>query len=293
MEQKESSRLIAGMNREPTTAARPDPLNDASQRPPPLQVRYFYTAQASVDEPLALVAPPAPASTVAPNHPPRPFSEYDSTRLDKAWNELRLKLAEYKEQVKAEEESRAAQQKAGGNGSRPATATSKKHDGTEHNLHGRTTLSKSLSTARSPLRASDFKDKHLSLPLRSVEGTTNDGFWVRKRRGSSLSQQMNASSDNDSDAHGGDAEDSADGLTRSPFARAPARSKLAQSSRPTHTTASEGDEHLNRPEDDAISTEAKHDPKEPVSKTTVGASRLQQVVMPSLKYVLLVAILWT
>ncbi|TKA72688.1 hypothetical protein B0A55_06497, partial [Friedmanniomyces simplex] len=68
-----------------------------TEAPPPVEARFFYTSPLPIDDPLSPVPPPASGKVVA-NQPPKPFSEYDNTALDKAWHELRRKILQYHEE---------------------------------------------------------------------------------------------------------------------------------------------------------------------------------------------------
>jgi len=68
-----------------------------TEPPPPLQARFFYTSPIPIDHPLSPLPPPA--SGKAPvNQAPKPFSEYDNSSLDRAWNDLRRKILKYNEE---------------------------------------------------------------------------------------------------------------------------------------------------------------------------------------------------
>ena len=66
-----------------------------TEPPPSIPARFFYTLPTLIDDPLSPVPPP---TTAANKQPPRPFSEYDNTALDKAWHELRRKILQYNEE---------------------------------------------------------------------------------------------------------------------------------------------------------------------------------------------------
>ncbi|KAK0364225.1 hypothetical protein LTR02_014734 [Friedmanniomyces endolithicus] len=68
-----------------------------TESPPPVNARYFYTSPLPIDDPLSPVPPPASGKVVAVQ-PPKPFSHYDTTALDKAWHELRRKILRYHEE---------------------------------------------------------------------------------------------------------------------------------------------------------------------------------------------------
>ncbi|KAK4999635.1 hypothetical protein LTR66_001371 [Elasticomyces elasticus] len=69
-----------------------------TETPPPVQARFFYTSPLAIDDPLSPLPPLATTAAAASKQPPRPFSDYDNTALDKAWHELRRKVLEYYEQ---------------------------------------------------------------------------------------------------------------------------------------------------------------------------------------------------
>ncbi|KAK3644820.1 hypothetical protein LTR56_009485 [Elasticomyces elasticus] len=87
--------------------------------------------KATKDDALSPVPPPA-SGKVAVNQPPKPFSEYDNTALDKAWHELRRKILRYQEEhgeksvpaesSRARADSRGVQGDRRGSGSKPAAA---------------------------------------------------------------------------------------------------------------------------------------------------------------------------
>ena len=66
-----------------------------TEHPPVVNARYFYTSPLAIDDPLSPLPPPA-AGTY--RNPPRPFSTYDNTTLDNAWNELRRNILKYHEE---------------------------------------------------------------------------------------------------------------------------------------------------------------------------------------------------
>ncbi|KAG9848648.1 hypothetical protein KCU63_g9596, partial [Aureobasidium melanogenum] len=70
-----------------------------SEAPPPVKARFFYTSPLAIDDPLSPLPPSAQtAQTTYAKLPPRPFSEFDNTALDKAWHDLRHKLLRYSEE---------------------------------------------------------------------------------------------------------------------------------------------------------------------------------------------------
>ncbi|KAM0717184.1 hypothetical protein Q7P37_007036 [Cladosporium fusiforme] len=69
-----------------------------TEAPPPVNARFFYSSPIPIDDPLSPLPPPANASSVPLRLPPKPFSEYDNTALEKAWLNLRKNILKYEEQ---------------------------------------------------------------------------------------------------------------------------------------------------------------------------------------------------
>src|ERR1700749_3492823 len=63
----------------------------ASDPPPPLAVRYFYTSPLAIDDPLSPLPPLSNSSSSSYKVPPRPFSVFDNGALDQAWLDVRRK----------------------------------------------------------------------------------------------------------------------------------------------------------------------------------------------------------
>ncbi|KAH8816280.1 DDHD domain-containing protein [Xylogone sp. PMI_703] len=55
---------------------------------PELKAHYFYVSPLSIDDPLSVVPTPAAFEGKAARNPPRPFSPYDSSAIEKAWLSL-------------------------------------------------------------------------------------------------------------------------------------------------------------------------------------------------------------
>ncbi|KAK4618409.1 putative phospholipase [Fulvia fulva] len=70
-----------------------------TEAPPPINARFFYRSDLPIDDPLSPLPPPATTSDSAwVKQPPKPFSQYDNTALDKAWHELRRKILRWNEE---------------------------------------------------------------------------------------------------------------------------------------------------------------------------------------------------
>ncbi len=60
--------------------------SEISNLPPPLKAHFFYSSALPIDDPLSPVPPPSSSSNTNPSKvPPRPFSVYDNTALEEAW----------------------------------------------------------------------------------------------------------------------------------------------------------------------------------------------------------------
>ena len=60
--------------------------SEISMDPPKVRAHFFYSSALPIDDPLSPVAPPSSGSSAGPSKvPPRPFSIYDSTALEEAW----------------------------------------------------------------------------------------------------------------------------------------------------------------------------------------------------------------
>lgn len=68
------------------------------EAPPAVKARFFYVSPIPLDDPLSPLPPPNPDPEATARHPPKPFSQYDNTALDKAWHELRQKILRYNEE---------------------------------------------------------------------------------------------------------------------------------------------------------------------------------------------------
>ncbi|MCJ1268973.1 hypothetical protein MMC22_008861 [Lobaria immixta] len=60
--------------------------SEVSTDPPKIQAHFFYSSALPIDDPLTPVPPPSSSSSTGPSKvPPRPFSIYDNTALEEAW----------------------------------------------------------------------------------------------------------------------------------------------------------------------------------------------------------------
>ena len=60
--------------------------SEVSADPPKKRAHFFYSSALPIDDPLTPVPPPSSSSSTGPSKvPPRPFSVYDNTALEEAW----------------------------------------------------------------------------------------------------------------------------------------------------------------------------------------------------------------
>lgn len=82
--------------------------SELSDLPPPLRAHFFYSSALPIDDPLSPVPPPSSSSRTGPSRvPPRPFSIFDNTALEEAWqtihNPKRHQTASFKLEQTSEE----------------------------------------------------------------------------------------------------------------------------------------------------------------------------------------------
>lgn len=60
--------------------------SELSVAPPKIRAHFFYSSALPIDDPLSPVPPPSASSSTGPSKvPPRPFSNFDNTALEEAW----------------------------------------------------------------------------------------------------------------------------------------------------------------------------------------------------------------
>lgn len=251
-----------------------------SEPPPPVKARFFYTSPLAIDDPLSPLPPPATSAGITIKQPPRPFSEYDNTALDKAWNELRHKILKYNE----ERGEKSKDDQTTGDADTP-----RRGKGKQNELRPATS-SRRLREAYGGRPASNSDAS--SRPRYVEESWNND----EREMVSSSAPRM----DLNTSMHALDGPSLPVGAempstTGRPFARAPSRKAVPQLSSKQRDSSLDS-----RPEPHTLDsynwdvTEGliNHHPQEeekveenegPTAKVAVGVSRLHQVVMPNLQ----------
>ncbi|PNS14680.1 hypothetical protein CAC42_1702 [Sphaceloma murrayae] len=251
--------------------------------PPPIESRFFYTSNLAIDDPLSPVPPPA---SIAANNklPPRPFSEFDNARLDRAWHELRRKIQKYQEDHGEKRGSRSS-------------ASQKGQVARSYNSRGNAGLRTGSTTQ--PLESASWSS-NTSVMRPSRDTLTTQARTERSNR-NSLVSDTSAGHDSEGEqprlgSAGIDsllnAESEVPTTTGTPFIRAPirkdvpsvsrARADSASRPRPQPVDSYEWDEGTELDAATQLERDLSKPPKGPSTKMPVGVSRLHQVAMPDL-----------
>jgi hypothetical protein len=238
-----------------------------SEAPPPVNARFFYTSPLAIDDPLSPLPPSAQtAQTTYAKLPPRPFSEFDNTALDKAWHDLRHKLLRYNE-VRGEKQKPAdpqpgSRQEKGKNIELGVSASP--------STHLSTSPSARLSTSPSA-RLSSSPSAHLSTsPFARRPASKSDA----STRGSILADVY------EPPAISAEAETHA--TTGTPFIRAPSSRRVNQVKSRPQTQPTDSYQWDEPSEANKQPSQPRADPEAPSAKIAVGVSRLHHVAMPDL-----------
>lgn len=223
--------------------------------PPPIYPRFFYYSPMPIDDPLSPLPPPTGSENTWVRQPPKPFSEYDNSALDKAWLELRKKILSYNEERGEKDTSRE--------GSRVRRRTSSSLVRGER--RGSDSKAATPRSKASRLAASGLS--HVNIPPENEAAIVD---------GPESATELGPSHD----------------TTGKPFTRLPSQRKIDGPSRPNITTHDtyewEDSSHL---ADRSPAPEKRRQIDEsPADKVPVGVSRLHQVQMPDL---LMTPIYWT
>lgn len=246
-----------------------------AEPPPTIEARFFYTSPLAIDDPLSPLPPPSTSTTPASRQPPRPFAEYDSTALDKAWNELRRKILQYHEErgeklSGPEDEDEEVEADAG-------RGISQQIRGASDSAARMKTQNVGLGSGKGRSRASSAVESRNVHPEDKF-GRTNIGTSLQALDGPMLPVDVDASA-----------------TTGTPFLRAPSRRIVdtprsqKDPSRSTRPGARAFDSYkwddidgLQDMDADEVRSGATT-PTGPSAKVPVGVSRLHHVVMPDLK----------
>lgn len=218
---------------------------DPFEKPPPATIRYFYSSSTSIDDPQAPIPPPAAAGASSQHLQLQPFSEYDSTALDKAWIELRRNIHDY------EEEKRAKEVKGKHSGRQRASSLIVARPGTEQHYGD--------AVKQEPRNAASHR-RHVSESQGRQQGLKQFAPTPFHETSTDTEQEVQ-------------------GLTGRPFARAPSRSKLSTRYMSSMDRGMLGDEVS--PKQQLKETRE----TEPSKTVAVGVARLHEVMMPNLQYV--------
>ena len=266
----------------------------ASEPPPPVAVRFFYSSPLAIDDPLSPLPPPLTGATSTPKHPPRPFSAFDNVALNEAWLDVRRKLLKLGEQGRGEK----PRSRAGTSPSTPSTPqlkpsrTAKRNnydpESKRRSIAGQDAGDLSSESPRRQPRTSQVNEEHDGGKRDNLESTEGDGRF-------SVSPHVLDPTD---PAFATDTPST----TARPFTRLPSRSEARSSPRlrprsasnrphpPTNDSYNWGSDPLpsgGTPERDRsrqrLMTLSKL--SGPHAQVAVGVSRLHNVIIPELQYV--------
>ncbi|OCK83271.1 DDHD domain-containing protein [Lepidopterella palustris CBS 459.81] len=252
----------------------------ASEEPPAIPVRYFYTSPLAIDDPLSPLPPPLTGSSASRRHPPRPFSVYDNDALNNTWLDLRRKILKHNEDSC---EKRRSMDAAGGSINPAFARVKRKRDGS---------TSEDSTSGRSKARDIPSRD-HLQVEagLESAEGSLRDESSAAKA-GNEASTSLSTSS---RPLEPVDLLSSMEPVntTGTPFIRAPSRTNIPNAGRqrlaegrqrpaPREFDSYKWDDEIQSdmpPKKNKESTRRRNPKPGPSAKVPVGVSRLHNVVM--------------
>jgi hypothetical protein len=255
----------------------------ASDTPPAVKARYFYTSPLAIDDPLSPLPPPLTSSSASYKVPPRPFSVYDNATLDKEWLDIRRK------RLKAGNERQRAQSSASSSINqdikRGSTTNTSAAEVKRRSLVG------SFNAGNVP--ASPRNRPMARMPSSDLISVNAKGRPV-ENKGSDDSRPSSLRLDPAESSVGVDTST----VTGNPFIRAPSRSNISSANRSRSTSLRPGAQKLDSynwgdddylPSDTALREESSVSepvapkPAGPSAKVPVGVSRLHEVVIPELQ----------
>lgn len=258
----------------------------ASEPPPAIPARFFYTSPLAIDDPLSPLPPPQSGSSAPTKQPPRPFSVYDNNALDRAWHELRREVLKITEEAGAEK--RRLKEADACSGSRRGSGLGRFVDPRQGAVSEAAWKPGSWPGGRN--RSSDASargmQQHESNPRRA--GSVAEGQGSVTDHVGYLSTSLRALEVTDlaSDLE-------APTTTGTPFIRAPSRSNVGPASKQKSRPSAKAFDSYNWGDDYEVDEEPQEqptdlkrtltDPSLPSRKVPVGVSRLHNVVMPQLQ----------
>jgi len=246
------------------------------QKAPPINIRFFYSSPLIIDDPLSPLPPPTTSTTNAGYFAPRPFSQYDNTELERAWNDLYRKTLLHNGERDLE---KAAAARAIAEKLDPKSSSNYLREA--RNKQREPSQSRSRQGSGSGIPHNSAVNRELTsghVVRRSIEG--HHGSGTGRLRAASRASLISTSPVLDlAGTDGTNLDNSAGGLTGNPFARAPVRVNIRSDSKRSS---------LNLDRDLDVEHAAAPDAVNPVALTIpqvnipVGVSRVHHVVIPDL-----------
>ncbi|KAI9696335.1 MAG: hypothetical protein M1820_008177 [Bogoriella megaspora] len=255
-----------------------------TEPPPPINARFFYTSPLAIDDPLSPLPPLLTGSSAVQRHAPRPFSTYDNTALDKAWNELRRNILKYHDErgekpLYERDDAEGASDQA----STPVPQGRKALDLPGIQENRRSTKAK-LALGNGKDSDSDTESEE---PRRHLEGSS-------VAESSSLPNEGRRETPFSPGAVSGGPNIEISNTTGTPFIRAPSRSRMSDTISNPYARPSMLDTDSYDWQDDTDDSRVSRDPSTDrrvrgaeslslLAKIPVGVSRLHEVIMPQLR----------
>jgi hypothetical protein len=244
---------------------------------PPINIRFFYSSPLIIDDPLSPLPPPTTSTTTAVYLAPRPFSQYDNTELERAWNDLHRKTLLHNGERDLE---KAAAARAIAETLKPRSSSQYLQEA--RNKQREPSQPRSRQGSGSGIPQNSPVNRELTsghVARRSIDGQHDTG--AGRLRAASRASLTSTSPVSDLAGNDGTSVDtSSEGLTGMPFARAPARTDMFSNSKRSSLNVDKELDVEHAPPQDAPKPVA---PTIAKVKIPVGVSRLHHVVMPDLQ----------
>ncbi|KAF2431034.1 hypothetical protein EJ08DRAFT_632712 [Tothia fuscella] len=273
----------------------------ASEPPPTLAVRYFFTSSLAIDDPLSPVPPPLSSGSSAYRVPPRPFSTYDNATLDKEWLDIRRKKIKLRGTLAGPQSRQSSNASAISESKRGSATNTSAAEAKRRSLVGSVGSVGVRSIPPSPRNRPQVPEspRHrpmARMPSNELLSVSAKARSVDNKSGElrSVPSSLRALDPADSSLNAVDTST----VTGNPFARAPIRSEYASSTRSRSNSVRPNTQKLdsynwgddreliadsNAPEEMREPEAVAPKPSGPSAKVPVGVSRLHEVIIPDLQ----------
>ena len=248
-----------------------------TQKAPPINIRFFYSSPLIIDDPLSPLPPPTTSNTTAVYLAPRPFSPYDNTELERAWNDLHRKTLLHNGERDLE---KAAAARAVAEKLEPRLSSQYLREARTWPREPSQSRSRQGSGSGIPQNSPINRElTYGNIARRSIDGQHESGAG-RLRAASRASLTSTSPVLDLAGTDGTNVDNSAGGLTGNPFARAPVRVNIPSDSKRSSLNL---DKELDTEHTGVQDSPKPAVPNMPKVNIPVGVSRLHHVVMPDLQ----------